>query len=158
MKLAEKGAILQSNIKDEMPLLVRHEGDWVGTYTIIDNDGKILDKYDSHLTCQFPEDEDYPYFQTNRYTWADGKYEEYQFPGIYRDQKLWFDTERIEGHAWEADDSIIILNFRYKDLADVNLYEMIHLSPCNKHRTRTWHWFKNGEIYQRTLIKEERQQ
>ena len=71
-----------SNIREEMPVLVRHEGDWKGTYTIVDNEGNIIDKHTSHLTCQFPENAEYPYFQTNRYEWADGKKEEYQFPGI----------------------------------------------------------------------------
>ena len=145
-----------SKIKDEMPVLFRHEGDWVGIYTTVDNDGNVLDKNESHLTCEFPEDGEYPYFQTNRYTWADGKYQEYKFPGMYRDKKLWFNTERIDGHAWEADDSIIILYFSYKDIANAYIYEMIHISPDNNHRARTWHWFKDNEIYQRTLIKEER--
>ncbi len=145
-----------SNIKDEMPVLVRHEGDWIGTYTTVDNNGKILDQNESHITCEFPEGKEYPYFQTNRYKWADGKQEEYRFPGIYRDQALWFDTERIEGKEWEADDSLVILYFSYKGIANAYIYEMIHLSPCNNHRARTWHWFKDNQIYQRTLIKEER--
>ncbi|NEQ53825.1 MAG: DUF3598 domain-containing protein [Leptolyngbya sp. SIO3F4] len=145
-----------STIREEMPVLTRHEGKWAGTYTVIDNDGKILDKHKSLITCEFPEGQPHPYFQTNRYTWADGKVEEYQFPGMYRDNKLWFDTERIEGKAWDADDSLVILWFAYKEIPDAFVYEMIHLSKCNHHRTRTWHWFKSGEIYQRTLIKEER--
>ena len=147
-----------STIREGMPVLVRHEGIWAGTYTTVDNDGNILDQHESRITCEFPDDKPYPYFQTNRYTWSADKVEEYQFPGIYRDNKLWFDTERIEGKAWEADDSIIILWFAYKGIPDAFVYEMIHLSKCNNHRARTWHWFKNGEIYQRTLIKEERQQ
>ena len=145
-----------SNIRDEMPVLVRHEGDWAGTYTVIDNDGNIIDKHESHITCQFPEDAPYPYFQTNRYKWSEEKVQEYQFPGAYRNKKLWFDTERINGYAWEADDSIVILYFSYKDIPDAYIYEMIHISPCNNHRARTWHWFKNHEIYRRTLIKEDR--
>ena len=144
------------SIRDEMPVLVRHEGDWVGTYTVIDNQGNILDKYNSHLTCQFPEDSPYPYYQTNRYQWADGKREEYQFPGMYRDKKLYFDTERIDGCAWEADDTTIILHFTYKTVPEMSLYEMILISPCNNYRARTWHWLKNNQIYQRTLIQEER--
>ena len=148
-----------SNIRDEMPVLVRHEGDWLGTYTVINNEGTILDKHNSHITCQFPEDSPYPYYQTNRYDWPDGKREEYQFPGIYRgDKKLWFDTERIDGCAWEADDSTIILRFSYKTMPEMSLYEMILISPCNNYRARTWHWFKNHQIYQRTLIQEERRQ
>ncbi len=145
-----------STIREEMPVLTRHEGKWAGAYTTVDNDGNILDKHESYLVCEFPDDKPYPYFQTNRYTWSDGKVEEYQFPGMYRDKKLWFDTERIEGNAWEADDSIVILWFAYKGIPDAFVYEMIHLSKNNNHRARTWHWFKNGEIYQRTLIKEER--
>ena len=54
-----------SNIREEMPVLVRHEGDWQGTYTIVDNEGNIIDKHTSHLTCQFTENAENPYFQTN---------------------------------------------------------------------------------------------
>ena len=147
-----------SSIREEMPVLARHEGDWVGTYTLIDTEGTILDKHDSHLTCQFPEDSPYPYYQTNRYQWPDGKREEHQFPGMYRDKKLWFDMERIHGYAWEADHSTLILWFTYKAMPEMYLYEMIQISPCNNYRSRTWHWFKNHQIYRRTLIQEERMQ
>ncbi len=145
-----------SNIREEMPVLARHEGDWVGTYTLVDTAGKILDQYESHLTCQFPENSPYPYYQINRYNWSDGKKEEYEFPGMYTDKKLLFDTERIQGKAWEADDSVVILWFSYKTNPEMNLYEMIYISPDNNFRARTWHWFKNHQIFQRTLIQEER--
>ena len=145
-----------ANIRDEMPVLARHAGDWVGTYTLIDTEGAILDKHGSHLTCQFPEDDPYSYYQTNRYHWSNGKREEHQFPGMYRDKKLWFDMERIQGHAWEADDSTVLLWFTYKSMPEIYLYEMIQISPCGNHRARTWQWFKNDQIYRRTLIQEER--
>ena len=32
-----------SNFRDEMPVSIRHEGEWAGTYTVIDNDGKLLE-------------------------------------------------------------------------------------------------------------------
>ena len=145
-----------SNIKEEMPVLVRHEGDWKGNYTVVNTAGEIIDKYESHLTCQFPENDDYPYYQTNRYSWADGKKEEYTFPGKYEDKKLIFDTERILGKAWEADDSTILLFFSYKGVSNAYVYEMINISPCNNYRCRTWHWFKDNQVFQRTLIQEER--
>lgn len=147
-----------SSICEEMPVLARHAGDWQGTYTLVDTEGNILDKHKSHLTCQFPEDGSYSYLQINRYEWPDGKREEHQFPGTYRDKKLWFDTERIEGKAWEVDDSTIILWFSYKTIPNAYLYEMIQISPCNNYRSRTWHWFKNNQLFQRTLIQEERMQ
>jgi hypothetical protein len=146
------------NIREEMPVLARHAGDWMGTYTLIDNTGQVLDTHQAHLTCAFPETGDYPYLQTNRYQWADGKREEYQFPGLYCDKKLWFDTERIKGHAWEVDDATIMLWLTYKGIPeDMYIYEMIQISPCNRYRARTWHWFKHHQIYQRTIIQEERQ-
>jgi hypothetical protein len=147
-----------TSIREEMPVLVRHEGDWVGTYIVVDPEGTILDRYKSHLTCEFPTKTSYPYYQTNRYTWADGKKEEYAFPGIYRDKTLWFDTERIDGKAWEVDNSTIILYFSYKGVSNMSLYEMIQISPCNNYRTRTWHWFKDNKLDKRTLIQEERMQ
>ncbi|HEY9804880.1 MAG TPA: DUF3598 family protein [Leptolyngbyaceae cyanobacterium] len=145
-----------SNIREEMPVLARHEGEWVGTYTLIDTSGKIIDQHESHLSCQFPADGPYPYYQVNRYTWADGKKEEHQFPGTYRDKTLWFDSDRILGKAWEIDDSTVILWFSYKSAPGMYLYEMIQISPDNNHRARTWHWFKDHQIYQRTLIQEKR--
>jgi hypothetical protein len=40
----------------------------------------------------------------------------------------------------------------------VGLYEMINLDPTGNHRTRTWHWLKDGACFQRTLINETRRQ
>lgn len=145
-----------SNIKQEMPLLARHEGEWVGTYTILDPDGNIIDKHQSHLSCQFPENGEYPYYQVNKYDWQDGKFEEHHFPATYRDKKIWFDTERLQGYAWEIDDNNIVLSFTYKAVPDMYLHEFIHLSPCGNYRNRTLHWFKNNQIFKRTLMKEER--
>ena len=144
------------SIRDEMPLLARHEGEWKGTYIHIDAEGHILDQHASHLSCEFPQDGPYPYFQTNRYTWADGRSEEIKFPATYHDGKLWFDTERIKGYAWEVDDKTILLTWVYTTEPENYLYEMIQLSPCGNHRARTWHWFKDGQLFKRTLIKEER--
>ncbi|MEB3282235.1 MAG: DUF3598 family protein [Lyngbya sp.] len=147
-----------SNLREKMPVLARHEGDWTGTYTLVNTEGKIIDQHQSHLTCQFPETGDYPYFQINRYHWENGKREEHQFPAIYQDNKLIFDTERITGKAWEADESTLILWLAYKGVPDAYIYEMIQISPCNNYRARTWQWFKNNQIFQRTLIQEERMQ
>lgn len=145
-----------SNIRLEMPVLARHEGEWEGTYTLVDVNSKIIDQHQSHLSCQFPENGEFSYYQINRYTWENGKTEEHQFPGTYRDKTLWFDTERIQGKAWEIDHSTVIFWFGYKQFSGAYLYEMIQISPDNHHRARTWHWFKQDKIYQRTLIQEER--
>ena len=36
------------------------------------------------------------------------------------------------------------------------LYEMIQISAGNDQRARTWHWFMNDELVNRTCIKEAR--
>ena len=144
-------------IKDDMKLLARHEGEWEGTYTHIDPDGTILDRHRSRLSCRFPEDEgEYAYRQINTYTWDDGREEIINFPATYADGQIWFDTERIRGHAWEIDDNTIVLTWVYKAQPDIYLYEMIQLSQNGRDRARTWHWFENDRIVKRTLINEQR--
>ena len=71
---------------------------------------------------------------------------------------MWFDTDRIDGKAWEVDANTIILYFTYKGVSNMSLYEMIQISPCNNYRTRTWHWFKENQLDKRTLIQEQRMQ
>ena len=143
-------------IRSGMPLLARHEGAWKGEYIHVDASGQEVDRHASHLTCRFPDEGEHDYYQTNTYQWADGKEEIFSFPASYRDGRIWFDTERIEGSAWEVDESTIILMWSRKDLEGACLYEMIQLSPCGQHRSRTWHWLLNGELFKRTLIKETR--
>jgi hypothetical protein len=144
------------SLREAMPLLARHEGEWKGTYTHVDAQGNIIDQHASYLTCRFSPDFPDGYHQTNHYTWADGREEIIQFPATYHDGKIWFDTERIKGYAWEVDDKTILLTWVYNTDPDNYLYEMIQLSPDGNHRARTWHWFNNGELFKRTLIKEER--
>lgn len=144
------------SIREGMPVLARHEGEWVGEYIHVNAQGEEIDRHSSHLHCTFPTDGSHDYYQTNKYMWADGREETFSFPAAYRDKRIWFDTERIDGSAWEANDSIIILYWIRKDIEGACLYEMIQLSECGQHRSRTWHWLQHGELFQRTLIKETR--
>ncbi|HVL80550.1 MAG TPA: DUF3598 family protein [Actinomycetota bacterium] len=145
-----------TNIRQEMPLLARHEGIWEGTYTFVDREAKVIDRHASRLTCSFPEDPSTPYHQTNEYTWEDGRTERIEFPATYADGRLHFDTERIDGVCWEVDDHCIVLHWVYKADRSVTLYELIHLDDSGNNRSRTWHWFKDGVCFQRTLIDEHR--
>ena len=143
-------------IKDDMPLLARHEGEWVGTYIDVDPEGNVLDRYQSHLSCQFPTEGPYQYYQLNTYTWPDGKQQVHHFPATYKDKRIYFDTERIQGHAWEIDQNVVILTWTYGNDPSTGLYETIYLSPDGNHRTRNWQWMTKGVLSKRTLIKETR--
>lgn len=144
-------------IREDMPLLARHEGEWEGTYTYVSAEGTVTDRHRSSLVCSLST-EGHDYYQVNSYTWDDGRTEEHRFPGVYLGGgRCRFDTERIRGEFWEVDDQTIYLNWVYKEAASgIRLYELIVLSEDGKHRTRTWQWLKDGVCFQRTLIAETR--
>ena len=144
------------DIRSEMPVLARHEGDWEGTYLHLDPLGRELDRHVARLQCRFPAAGPYAYHQINTYVWDDGRREEIHFPAVYRDKAIWWDTERIHGRAWEIDDRSIVLTWTRKDLPDSFLYEMIQISGDGDHRSRTWHWFVADRLVKRTCISERR--
>ncbi|WP_327084994.1 hypothetical protein OIE66_21765 [Nonomuraea sp. NBC_01738] len=143
-------------IREDMPLLARHEGAWEGSYVYVDLDGKVIDRHRSLVTCSLPQDHDY--YQVNAYTWDDGRTEEHRFPGVYLGGgKCRFDTERIRGEFWEIDPQTIYLSWIYKEQGtDMRLFELIVLSDDGRFRNRTWQWIKDGVCFQRTLINEHR--
>ena len=85
-----------------------------------------------------------PYHQTNFYSWVDGKTEVRDFPAQYRDGRMWFDNEVIEGWAAEVPldtfNRTVMLYWKRKGDPDLYLYEMIQLSDDGNHRHRVWHW------------------
>lgn len=147
-------------IREGMPLLARHEGEWVGTYTHVDATGTVLDRHHSHLTCAFPAGGDHDYHQTNRYTWDDGREEVHEFPGRYDGHgRMTFDTERIRGVTWALDENALYLTWVYRSAdpaVDQRLFELIVLSADGRHRSRTWQWTEHGVCVRRTLISETR--
>ena len=138
-----------------MPVLASHEGVWTGEYVHVDTAGNILDRHRADVTCSFPADT-HPYYQVNKYTWDDGRIDVIEFPATYHDRNIWFNTDRIDGHAWEIDDRTVMLTWQYKSDPTNYLYEMIQIDAAKKHRARTWHWFEGGELIKRTLVKEHR--
>lgn len=143
-------------IREAMPTLARHLGEWEGEYVHLDAANTVIDRHASHLTCLFPETGPFAYHQVNRYRWADGRTEEIQFPATFADGQIWWDTERIHGRAWQADPRTIMLTWTRKDSPGIYLYEMIQISADNSKRARTWHWFEGDEIVKRTCVKERR--
>jgi hypothetical protein len=145
-----------SGIREGMPVLARHEGEWEGEYIHVDTSNNVIDRHRSHLKCMFPASGPFAYHQVNTYTWPDGRREELQFPATYRDGQIFWDTERIVGRAWEIDPRTVVLTWTRKDSPGTYLYEMIQISEDNRNRGRTWHWFENDQLVKRTCIKERR--
>ena len=69
---------------------------------------------------------------------------------------MWWDTETFHGSAWETHDGLVLLNLDRKDDPGARFFEIIMMGDTGEHRARTWHWFKDGQLYKRTLCNESR--
>ncbi|TDC03936.1 DUF3598 domain-containing protein [Nonomuraea longispora] len=143
-------------LREDMPLLARHEGKWEGEYVHVDPGGAVLDRHRAEMTCAIAGDD--VYHQTNRYTWDDGRVEVHEFPGRHLGGgRCGFDTDRLKGEFWELDESTIYLRWQYKaEGEDLRLFELIVLSETGDTRSRVWQWIRDGVCVRRTLINERR--
>lgn len=145
-------------IREDMPLLARHEGVWDGTYTYFNAANEKVDEHASRLFCRFPDEGAHPYHQTNHYRWADGRTEVRDFPAEYRDRRVWWDNDLIVGSAWEvkedANNRAVMLYWQRQGDPSLYLYEMIQIADDGQSRCRTWHWIRNGLLERRTAIQE----
>ncbi|MEP2987861.1 MAG: hypothetical protein ABJL11_09720 [Parasphingorhabdus sp.] len=143
-------------LSDVMPQMIRHEGIWKGIYRHVDANSVEVDVHNARVECIFPAEGPYAYIQKNLFTWADGREYHSTLNGVLRDGKLWWNNEIFEGCGWETDFGLILLNLERKDDPGANFYEIICLGDDDKHRARTWHWFKDGQLFKRTLCDEYR--
>ena len=147
-------------IREDMPLLARHEGVWDGHYRYYNAAGDKIDEHASRLFCRFLDEESggAPYHQTNYYTWPDGRTETREFPAAYHDKRVWWDNELIIGWAAEVglDEKSRTMMLYWQRTGDPSLYlyEMIQLADDGLSRCRTWHWIRNGSLETRTAIDE----
>ncbi len=143
--------------KDLFSATRAHKGIWEGTYTHIDDQGVIEDQHATKVICEFPDDGgDVFYRQHIQFKWDDGRTRNDMFEGIPRGGKLWYDTPNFQGPSWETDDGLILLNLQRKDEPGAHFFEIIMMGDTGEHRARTWHWFRNGKLYRRTLCNETR--
>ncbi|PQM29502.1 DUF3598 domain-containing protein [Sphingopyxis lindanitolerans] len=146
------------SIRNDMPLLARHEGVWDGVYTYYNAAGEQVDEHTSRLFCRLPDGGEFPYHQTNYYTWSDGRTEMRDFPAAYHDGRIWWDNELIKGWAAEVsldqNNRTMMLYWQRQGDPSLYLYEMIQLSDDGQSRCRTWHWIRDGNLETRTAIQE----
>jgi len=139
-----------------MPALLAHEGVWTGRYRSVDLDGRTVDEHASRVECVFPGDGPWHYLQRNRFEWADGRVRESEFGGRLAGERLVWDVDTFSGRAWTTDAGIVLLELERKDQPDTRFTEIIVLGDDGASRARSWHWFRNGTFFQRTLCDEVR--
>ena len=136
--------------------MLLHEGVWTGTYRYVDLDGVTTEFHQSRVECVFPETGPYVYVQKNQFKWDDGRERAVEFGGILQGDRIYWDTDAFEGYGWTTKEGVVMLTLNRKDVPDTYFTEAIILGSNNISRARTWHWFKDGELYQRTLCNEHR--
>ena len=141
-------------LKQIMPAIYHHQGVWEGVYQVVDMDGRLIDQHDSRVECIFPEQGEVVYIQKNRFEWEDGRIYEAEFGGVLSGQRIYWDTPTFSGYGWQASPGIFLLELDRKDIPGASFSEAIVMGDSLKHRARTWHWFKDGMCYQRTLCNE----
>jgi hypothetical protein len=137
-----------------MPNMIRHQGEWEGTYRHLDRDGALLDEHRMWTWCEFPDAGPFAYVQHNRLSWDDGRIATYEFGGVYRDSRLYWHTDRFSGYGWETEEGTLMLKLDRLDVPGAYYIEMINIAPDNQTRARTWQWFKDGRPWKRTLCDE----
>jgi hypothetical protein len=147
-----------SLIRSRMPMLARNDGVWEGRYRFIRPDLTLIDAYDFRIAVSFPEDGEggITYRQESAYHWDDGRAQSLMFEARLAGDRLVFDNGRIGGIMWEVDDATLYLRFRFSETPEVEVFEMIQLAPNNIDRARTWHWLRDGKLFQITLVDERR--
>jgi hypothetical protein len=145
-----------------MPIVAAQAGVWEGEYVHLDADHNVIDRHRSRLVCRLFDGEEGAarLVQTNIYDWADGTREIRYFEGIYRGDRIWIDNVNI--HGWTAAVSLdetgrtIMVGWVRADEPDFRYYEMITVAEDGDAKNRTWHWYSQGRLFQRTVINETR--
>jgi hypothetical protein len=143
-------------MSERFPAHRAHEGVWIGTYRHLDAQGAVESMFASRVTCSFPKEAEVFYRQVTELTDASGKSTVASFDGIDRGDHLYFDSPAFSGRSWETPQGQILLDLSRKDEPGARFVEIIILGEGGLHRARTWHWFKLGKLYRRTLCDESR--
>jgi len=150
-------------IRDRFPLIADQEGIWDGEYVHLDAEHREIDRHASRLVCRiFDADtgEAARLSQSNIYTWPDGTREVRFFEGRLRGDRFWIDNELIDGWTAPVDldetgRTLMVAWVRRND-PGFRFYELITMSEDGERKNRTWHWYRDGRLFQRTLINERR--
>jgi hypothetical protein len=147
-------------IAKTMPLAALQAGVWDGEYVHFDDRHREIDRHASRLICRLHDgpDGEARLEQSNIYSWPDGSREIRYFDGVFREDRIWIQNDLIDG--WTAqiqldptERSLMVAWVRVNE-PGYRFYELITMSEDGKRKNRTWHWYRNGILVQRTLINE----
>jgi hypothetical protein len=151
-----------SAVATSMPLIASQAGVWRGTYVHLDADNREIDRHASLLICRLIDDVDGKarLTQSNIYEWADCSREIRYFDALLQGDRLNIANVNIEGWvaplAMDATARTIMVLWTKAGDPSFRYYEMITVSEDGAAKNRTWHWYRDGRLFQRTIINEEK--
>jgi hypothetical protein len=149
-------------ISERMPLVAAQAGVWQGEYVHLDANHNVIDRHRSQLVCRLFDGENGKarLSQTNIYDWPDATREIRYFDGLFRGDRIWIDNVNINGWTAAVDldetNRTIMVGWVRAGEPDFRYYEMITVAEDNLAKNRTWHWYRKGRLFQRTIINEVR--
>jgi hypothetical protein len=149
-------------IAELQPIVADQEGVWEGEYVHLDENHNVIDRHQSRLVCRLDDGADgvAKLSQTNIYTWPDEQQEIRYFEGVFNNDRIWIKNELIDGWTGAIDldttQRTIMVGWTRTSEPDFRYYEMITVAEDGNAKNRTWHWYRKGRLFQRTLINEER--
>lgn len=140
-----------------LELLRRHVGIWEGEYTHLSAaDRRVLDVQVFRIRVEVFDLSPIAYRQTSHYWERDGRERELVYGGALEGARVAFDDGRIHGACWAVDEDALYMYFGYRSDPAVKICEMIQLSADGRHRSRSWHWLRDGALERITLVREHR--
>jgi hypothetical protein len=149
-------ATTRERLAQALPLMLRNEGWWAGTYTHLKPDWSVEEELTYRIRCEFPEAGPVAYRQHSFYRWEDGRTQSLVFEAELSGGRLSWDNGLIAGALWQIDDFTLYLTFRFSARPGVEVCEMIQTAADGQARARTWHWFENQRLIRLTLVNEAR--
>lgn len=152
---------MAGQISATMPLVAAQAGVWQGEYVHFDADHREIDRHSSKLVCRLFDgaDGEARLAQSNIYVWADGSREVRYFDGHLRGDRIVIANENIDGWVapltLDTTQATIMVLWSRAGEPDFRYYEMITVAEAGLAKNRTWHWYRKGRLFQRTLINEE---
>ena len=150
------------DIARRFPLLADQAGVWDGEYVHVNAAHEIIDRHRSRLVCRLEDgrDGEAQLSQTNIYTWGDNQREIRYFVATLRGNQLRVSNELIDGWIGTVDhdatNRMILVGWTRPSEPGFRYYEMITVAEDGNAKNRTWHWYREGRLFQRTIINEER--
>ena len=149
-------------IAETQTIVADQQGVWDGEYVHLDENNNEIDRHKSRLVCRLYDgaDGEAKLAQTNIYTWADNQQEIRYFEGVFKKDRIWIENELITGWTSAIDldptNRTIMVGWTRATEPDFRYYEIITVAEDGNAKNRTWHWYRKGRLFQRTLINEQR--